>query len=79
MLVQDSPGVLAQIAACFATHDVSIQVVRQVPSGPEQAAEARLGVLTHTAGDVQLRATVADLEAMPAVEAGIRVMRVEGE
>jgi homoserine dehydrogenase len=79
MIVLDSPGVLAQIAACFATHDVSIQVVRQVPSGPEHATEARLGVLTHAASDALLRATVADLETMPAVEAGIRVMRVEGE
>ena len=79
MLVQDSPGVLAHIAACFARHGVSIQAVRQVPSGADSDREARLGVMTHAALDAQVRTTIAELEAMPEVDEGIRVLRVEGE
>ena len=74
MFVADEPGVLAQVAMVFARHNVSIQAVRQ----DEAPAGARLGVMTHVAPDEAIRATVIELEAMPEVEPGIRVMRVEG-
>lgn len=79
LVVEDSPGVLASIAACFARHDVSIQAVRQVPSGAEGDREARLGVMTHTAEDAAVRAMVVELEAMAQVDEGIRILRVEGD
>ncbi|HOA88994.1 MAG TPA: homoserine dehydrogenase [Propioniciclava tarda] len=79
MVVQDSPGVLAQIATCFAAHDVSIQAVRQVPAGPDAVHEAQLGIMTHTAPNAQVRALIAALETMAEVDEGVRVLRVEGE
>ncbi len=79
MIVQDTPGVLAQIADCFARHEVSIQAVRQVPQGPEDDRLAALGIMTHAAPSANIAALVAELEGMAEVDAGIRLMRVEGE
>jgi homoserine dehydrogenase len=79
MQVQDTPGVLATIAACFARHDVSIQAVRQTPQGPEDDHLAALGVVTHRAQGSDIAATVAELQAMGEVDERIRVIRVEGE
>ena len=77
--VQDEPGVLAKVASCFATNQVSLQAVRQDGGEEsERGPRARLGVMTHLARDEQLRATVAELEGFPEVEPGVQVMRVEG-
>jgi homoserine dehydrogenase len=73
--VADRPGVLAPVAEAFARHDVSIKAVRQEGRG----AEAYLVIVTHTARESALAATVADLSAMEAVRAVDSVMRVEGE
>jgi homoserine dehydrogenase len=73
--VADRPGVLAPVAEAFARHDVSIQAVRQEGRGHE----AYLVIVTHTARESALAATVADLSAMEAVRAVDSVMRVEGE
>jgi homoserine dehydrogenase len=73
--VADRPGVLAPVAEAFARHDVSIQAVRQEGRGDE----AYLVIVTHTARESALAATVADLSAMEAVRAVDSVMRVEGE
>jgi homoserine dehydrogenase len=73
--VDDKPGVLAPVAEAFARHDVSIEAVRQASRG----AEAQLVIVTHTARDAALAATVRDLEALPVVRAVASVMRVEGE
>ena len=73
--VADRPGVLAPVAEAFARHDVSIKAVRQEGRG----AEAYLVIVTHTARESALAATVADLSAMEAVRAVVSVMRVEGE
>ena len=72
--VADRPGVLAPVAEAFARHDVSIQAVRQEGHGDE----AYLVIVTHTARESALAATVADLSAMEAVRAVDSVMRVEG-
>jgi len=72
--VDDKPGVLASVAELFARHDVSIQTVRQVGRGDE----ARLVVVTHTAPDAALAATVDGLQSMPTVRDVTSVMRVEG-
>jgi homoserine dehydrogenase len=73
--VADRPGVLAPVAAAFAQHDVSIETVRQVSRG----GQAQLVIVTHTARDEALAATVRDLEALSVVRAVASVMRVEGE
>jgi homoserine dehydrogenase len=73
--VADRPGVLAPVAEAFARHDVSIRAVRQEGRGHE----AYLVIVTHTAREAALAATVADLSAMEAVRAVDSVMRVEGE
>jgi homoserine dehydrogenase len=73
--VADRPGVLAPVAEAFARHDVSIQAVRQEGRG----AEAHLVIVTHTARESALAATVAELSALAAVRAVDSVMRVEGE
>jgi homoserine dehydrogenase len=74
--VHDEPGVLAKVATAFATAGISLQAVRQ--DGVAVADQARLGVMTHQARADQLEATQAALAAMPDVEPGITVMRVEG-
>ncbi len=73
--VADRPGVLAPVAEAFARHGVSIQAVRQEGRGDE----AYLVIVTHTARESALAATVADLSAMESVRAVDSVLRVEGE
>jgi len=73
--VADRPGVLAPVAEAFARHDVSIQAVRQEGHGQD----ANLVIVTHTARESALAATVADLSAMESVRAVDSVLRVEGE
>jgi len=72
--VADRPGVLATVAHAFAVHDVSISTVRQSGRG----ADATLVLVTHTAPDAALAATVEDLRRMPIVREVASVMRVEG-
>jgi homoserine dehydrogenase len=81
--VADRPGVLAQVALAFAEHNVSIETVRQQllspdPQNPEEG-RASLVVVTHTASDASLSATVDALAALSTVRAVTSVMRVEGE
>jgi homoserine dehydrogenase len=82
--VADRPGVLAQVAQVFAEHQVSIETVRQqqhpLRDGEDRAdGRAALVVVTHTAPDAALAATVEALAELPIVEAVASVMRVEGE
>jgi homoserine dehydrogenase len=92
--VEDRPGVLAQVAAVFAANGVSIDTVRQqrrsgrddlvepladkTDKGGDQA-RAALVVVTHTAPDAALAATVEALAELSIVAAVESVMRVEGE
>ncbi|MDT0164649.1 homoserine dehydrogenase [Actinotalea sp. AC32] len=73
--VADRPGVLAQVASVFAGHGVSIETVRQARADGDQAD---LLVVTHTARDADLAATVVDLAELPVVRAVLSVLRVEG-
>jgi homoserine dehydrogenase len=81
--VLDRPGVLAQVATAFAEHEVSIETVRQqlLKADPDGAGDRRasLVVVTHTATDAALSATVDALAALPTVRGVTSVMRVEGE
>ncbi|HSV37327.1 MAG TPA: homoserine dehydrogenase [Nocardioidaceae bacterium] len=73
--VDDRAGVLAAVALEFAKHDVSIQTVRQEGRGDD----AQLVVVSHTAKDEALAATVDALRRMDEVRDVSSVMRVEGE
>ncbi|MFI1378696.1 homoserine dehydrogenase [Embleya sp. NPDC020886] len=73
--VADRAGVLSQVAAVFAQHDVSIDTVRQ----QGRDGDATLVIVTHTATDAALAATVADLRGMDIVRDIAGIMRVEGE
>jgi homoserine dehydrogenase len=72
--VADRPGVLAAVAHAFAEHDVSISTVRQ--DGSDEAAT--LVIVTHSAPDAALAATVAALREMDIVRGVTSVLRVEG-
>ena len=71
--VLDRPGVLAAVAQAFAAHEVSISTVRQVGRGDD----ATLVLVTHTAPDAALAATVEDLRSLPSVREVTSLMRVE--
>ena len=82
--VVDRPGVLAQVAATFAEHDVSIETVHQrllerEEDSAGQGVGANLVVTTHTATDAALAATVATLGRLPSVARVHSVLRVEGD
>jgi homoserine dehydrogenase len=72
--VADKPGVLATVAQEFARHGVSIATVRQDGHGDA----ATLVIVTHSAPDAALSATVTALREMPAVRGVTSVLRVEG-
>jgi homoserine dehydrogenase len=72
--VSDKPGVLATVAQEFARHEVSIATVRQNGHGDA----ATLVIVTHSAPDAALAATIAALRDMPAVRGVTSVLRVEG-
>jgi len=73
--VADRAGVLAAVASAFAEHEVSIRTVRQEGHG----ADAMLVIVTHTATDAALSATVEQLRGLDVVRGVLSVMRVEGE
>jgi homoserine dehydrogenase len=73
--VADRPGVLAPVADSFARRGVSIKAVHQEGRGED----ASLIIITHTARESALAATVAELTAMESVRAVDSVLRVEGE
>jgi homoserine dehydrogenase len=72
--VADKPGVLATVAHEFARHEVSIATVRQDGHGDA----ATLVIVTHSAPDAALSATIAALRDMPVVRGVTSVLRVEG-
>ncbi|GAB6901566.1 homoserine dehydrogenase [Kineosporia succinea] len=82
--VADRPGVLATVAKVIAEHGVSIETVRQQqsPAAAPDATDddrASLVVVTHSATDAALEATVSALAGLESVTAVVGVMRVEGE
>jgi homoserine dehydrogenase len=78
--VDDKPGVLARVAQVFAEHEVSIETVRQTLIGDGgSTTRAALVIVTHTAPDAALSATVAALADLDVVDAVASVLRVEGE
>lgn len=72
--VLDRPGVLAQVAAAFGAHGVSIRSMEQVGMGEE----ARLVFITHMAREADLQATLSELGSLEAVERIGGLLRVVG-
>jgi len=73
--VDDKAGVLAAVATAFADGGVSISTVRQ--EGRDD--DARLVVVTHSAPDAALAATVRRLAELDSVREVTSVMRVTGD
>ena len=73
--VDDRPGVLAPVVWAFARHLLTIEALEAASRGRAD----QLVIVTHTARDAALAATVRDLEALSVVRAVASVMRVEGE
>ncbi len=77
----DRPGVLARCAAIFGEHGVSLRNVHQTSPHRAEAEEgfaARLGVMTHTTTETQIRRVIDTLASVDFVDREIRMMRVEG-
>jgi homoserine dehydrogenase len=72
--VADKAGVLARVALEFATHDVSIETLRQDGHGDD----ATLQVVTHEAREADLAATVETLRSLDVVRDVAAVIRVVG-
>ena len=72
--VADKPGVLAAIANTFSENSVSIQTVRQQGRG----SDAELVIVSHSASEAHLEATVAALATLDVVTHVESVIRVEG-
>lgn len=75
MLVEDRPGVLAEVSSTFSGHGVSLKTVRQEEAGDDGA---RLVVITHHASEHDLEATVEDLKSIDAVKSVRSIIRMEG-
>ena len=73
--VDDKAGVLAAVASAFSDAGVSISTVRQQGRG----SEATLVVVTHSAPDAALSATVGRLSELDSVHRVTSVMRVMGD
>ncbi len=75
--VVDSPGVLAQVAAVFGEHGLSIRSMNQEGgNGEDDGAQARIAFVTHSAKERSLQAALHDLRELDAVLSIGSVLRV---
>lgn len=74
--VTDAPGVLAEVAATFAEHHVSVSTLEQARTDDDSAAT--LVIVTHLASDGALQGLVAALGNLDVVTRVAGVLRVEG-
>jgi homoserine dehydrogenase len=70
--VDDRPGVLADMAQCFATHDVSVARLTQI----QVDGGAALHVVLHEAPQRDVEAALAEIAALPQVRAEPSVLPV---
>lgn len=75
MEVEDRVGVLADLAKTFSNHGISLRTVRQA----EKDGHARLIVVTHTAKESELEATVEQIKSSDSVKKINSVIRLAGE
>ena len=76
MLVDDSPGVLAEIATVLGNSGISIEALVQ-PEPPEGSDKANLILLTHRGYEKQLNAAIIKLEQLDVVSGNITRIRME--
>lgn len=76
--VADESGVLSRIAALFAEHGVSIELLRQSVVDSADGGSALLRIVTHKSTEAALAATVAAVGKLDVVKEVTSVLRVEG-
>lgn len=77
-LVDDRPGVLAEIAAILGTHNISIaSVIQHEPDESGENAVVSLIIMTHTATDGDADAALEEIVRLDSVRAGNRKLRVQ--
>jgi homoserine dehydrogenase len=76
MILQDKPGVLAQLTKVLGDHNVSLATVLQTNSN---GGDAELVFVTHKVKEGALRAALEVISALPVTRKIITVLRVEGE
>ena len=75
LALEDRAGVLGQVAAIFAEHGVSLASVTQ--PAPVAGELAALIVVTHLAREADVRAAIAQIEALEGIAGKAGVIRVE--
>ena len=73
LIVEDRPGVLAQVAACLGGANVSVAQMFQAEG---IRGEASITILTHEAGDRDVREAVKGIAKLPAVRKTPRAVRI---
>ncbi|MBN2811923.1 MAG: homoserine dehydrogenase [Spirochaetales bacterium] len=71
-VVNDAPGVLASYANIFAKYRVSIHNIRQMDA---RDGEATITIITHPTREAEMRAALAEIEALPTVRRVASVIR----
>jgi len=73
LLVEDRPGVLAQVAACLGATNVSVGQMFQAEG---VRGEASITILTHQAKDKDVREAVAGIAKLPTIRKTPRAVRI---
>jgi homoserine dehydrogenase len=76
--VADRPGVLAGIARAFGDHEVSIASVIQKETDEDAVQKAELVIMTHTAREDAVQATMDQVRQLPEVASVGNLIRVDG-
>jgi homoserine dehydrogenase len=76
-MVLDRPGVLSQLSGVLGKHDISISSVLQ--RGRKDGHTVPVVVTTHMAVERNIRASLREINALPAVSSPTTVIRIEGE
>lgn len=76
MILQDMPGVLAQLTKVLGDHQVSLATVLQTNS---EGGDAELVFVTHKVREGDLRAALTQIEALAVTRKILTVIRVEGD
>jgi homoserine dehydrogenase len=76
-MVLDRPGVLSQLSGVLGKHDISISSVLQ--RGRKDGHTVPVVVTTHMAVERNIRASLREIDALPAVSSPTTVIRIEGE
>jgi homoserine dehydrogenase len=76
-MVLDRPGVLSQLSGVLGKYNISISSVLQ--RGRKDGQTVPVVMTTHTAVERNIRASLAEIDALPSVSAPTTVIRIEGE